>query len=556
MIKYLKYIIVLSIPVMLFNACKDSFLDEEVLDSYAPNSLQDQLGFEAAAIGLYYQLSTFYSYTSDQTLHGMFQLGTDIVWAPQGRSNGGARAFFDYEQLTPTNSLVEYYWGYLYKLINNANVLISNAESGEYTGMTEEEANAYNAEARFFRAYAYNELVTFYGDVPLILEPLTSSKVDFVREKVSVVNTQIETDLLYASQHLASIDNAGEARANSAMAFQLLAEFYLRTGEAAKAESACNSVLADNFQLVTERYGVNTGNPGDAFSDMFIYGNQRRSEGNTEVIWILEQENPTDVPGGSSGYPQHRRVWGAGYHDVQGLVPADSLGGRGLTRIRLDNWVLYDLYDDGDMRNSRFSIHRQHYFNDPDSKYDVVHGLPVPYGQDTIFKLNDTDTLFIFALDTVYKLAPYTLKWGQFDSRDVFGYGMFKDFILMRLGETYLLRAEARFQQGDTDGAADDINVLRDRAGAPNVSGSDITLDFILDERARELLAEENRRKTLVRTGTLVERVKRLNGTETIADGNIETSNGIQDYHVLLPIPQNEIDLNKDAELTQNTGYN
>jgi hypothetical protein len=270
----------------------------------------------------------------------------------------------------------------------------------------------------------------------------------------------------------------------------------------------------------------------------------------------LEQENPTDVPNGSSGYPQQRRVWGGAYHDVPGLVPADSLGGRGLTRIRLDNWVLYDLYDEGDMRNSRFSIHRQHYFNNPDSKYDVVRGLPVPYGKDTIFKLNEKDTLFIFAIDTVYKLAPYTLKWGQFDSRDVFGYGMFKDFILMRLGETYLFRAEARFKQGNTEGAAEDINALRTRAGALTVSESDITLDFILDERVRELLGEENRRKTLVRTGTLVERVKRLNGTETIANGNIETSNGIQDYHVLLPIPQNEIDLNKDAELTQNTGYN
>ena len=82
-----------------------------------------------------------------------------------------------------------------------------------------------------------------------------------------------------------------------------------------------------------------------------------------------------------------------------------------------------------------------------------------------------------------------------------------------------------------------------------------MSLDFILDERARELVGEENRRMTLVRTGTLVERAKRLCGTVTLAGGNIETTNGIQDYNVLLPIPQTEIDLNKDAVLEQNSGY-
>ena len=90
----------------------------------------------------------------------------------------------------------------------------------------------------------------------------------------------------------------------------------------------------------------------------------------------------------------------------------------------------------------------------------------------------------------------------------------------MRLGETYLLRAEARFRQGNTQGAADDINVLRDRAfkdyravapGAGKVTADQIDIDFILDERARELISEENRRMTLVRTNTLAERIK-LNG--------------------------------------------
>lgn len=104
-------------------------------------------------------------------------------------------------------------------------------------------------------------------------------------------------------------------------------------------------INSGEYQLVNARYGVNADQPGDPFSDMFFKGNQRRSQGNTEAIWVLENENPTDVRGGSSGFPQHRRVWGAAYHNRNGLIPADSLGGRGIARIRLNNWVLYDLYD-------------------------------------------------------------------------------------------------------------------------------------------------------------------------------------------------------------------
>jgi hypothetical protein len=77
-----------------------------------------------------------------------------------------------------------------------------------------------------------------------------------------------------------------------------------------------------------------------------------------------------------------------------------------------------------------------------------------------------------------------------------------------------------------------------------------VTLDFILDERARELLAEENRRLTLMRTGTLVQRVTALNPNSV---QNPVT--GLTDKALLLPIPQSEINLNKDAVLEQNTGY-
>ena len=114
-----------------------------------------------------------------------------------------------------------------------------------------------------------------------------------------------------------------------------------------------------------------------------------------------------------------------------------------------------------------------------------------------------------------------------------------------RLAETYLLLAEARLMQNNAQGAADAINVIRKRANAPEITAKDATIDFLLDERIRELVGEELRRFTLVRTGKLVERVKKYN----------PHSNTRDEHHTLWPIPKTIIDSNTGAEFPQNPGY-
>ncbi|MCH7397805.1 RagB/SusD family nutrient uptake outer membrane protein [Belliella sp. DSM 107340] len=555
--KILNYIGILCVLVFSNTACSDSFLDENVLDRYAPESLNDKLGFDAAAIGLHRQFVSVYTNDQDQTLQGIWHVGTDILWAPSGRSNGDARPYFSYSQMNSLDPASRKTWSALYRMINNANILIYNAENNNPAGMTDAEKDAFNAEARFFRAHSYNMLATLYGDVPLLTEPLTAPKTDFVRTPINEVNAVIEQDLIFATEFLPNAGSASyESRINKMMAHQLLAEVYLRLNKPEDAEAQASAIInSGRYTLVNQRYGVNASGPGDPFSDMFILGNQRRNQGNTEGIWVVEMENPADVANGGFGAPQQRRIWVGGYYDIPGMEPADSLGGRGIARVRLNNWVLYGLYDDGDMRNSEYNIKRKLYFNNSGSAYNNIRGQEVPYGVNSEFTLTNGNVIRIFPADTIWRMAPYSMKWGQFDSRDPFGYAMWKDFIVMRLGETYLLRAEARLLKGDLAGAAADINMLRQRANAPLVTAADITLDFILDERARELLAEENRRMTLVRTGTLVERARRLTGTSPLANGEIETTDGLQNFHMKMPIPQSEIDLNKDAELKQNEGY-
>ncbi|MBC3540079.1 RagB/SusD family nutrient uptake outer membrane protein [Rufibacter sediminis] len=530
--KYIKVLIGACISLQTFTACDKSFLEEEVLSSYSPSTLTDPAGFEASLIGLYNHQSTLYTMSDAQGWISVWQVGTDITWATQPQ--GIELPYVNYATLTPLDGAARDAWRWAYIMVNNTNVIIKNIENPAVTGLTDDQKAKINAEARFFRGFAYNFLATAFGRVPLVTEPLSTPKTDFVRAPLEQVNALIEADLLFAAANLPEIRDAKEvaARANKYMVHQLLAEAYLRMGKNPEAEAQADNVInSGKFSLVKNRYGVKANQPGDPFSDMFIYGNQRRYQGNTEGIWVMEAENPRNVPGGMTNNPQQRRNWQASYHSRRGMLAADSLGGRGIGRMRLNNFVLYGLYDANDMRNSKYNIRRDFYYNDPTY---VDYKKKVPYtGPDTLFIIN-----------------PYITKWGHFDPQDVFGFGMWKDFILMRLGETYLLKAEAQFKQGKMGEAAASINVLRERAHAPLVTAADITLDFILDERVRELIGEENRRLTLMRTGTLVDRAKRLNGNPPV-----NPIVGLSQTHLLMPIPRNEIDLNKDAVLEQNPGY-
>jgi hypothetical protein len=519
-------------------SCSKKFLDEKLYSSYAPETLTDSLGFDAAAIGLYYQLGLFFSKSDQQGWPSVWNAGTDIAYVPPTQKQGIEVPYYDYSQLISTDGAASFSWQWAYQLINNANNIIVNAENPALTRVSPAGKDAFNAEARFFRAYGYNMLATLFGKVPIVTEPLTRSKTDFVRASLDEVNALIVTDLSFAADKLPTIDNVKSnakgklnGRANKAMAQQLLAEVYLRMGKNDLAESQCKAIIqSGKFSLTTARYGIRASQPGDPFSDMFIYGNQRYAQGNKEAIWVFELENIASVVGGYSGSPQQRRNWGAAYYQIADMTICDSLGGRGIGRMRLTDWVIYGMYGANDMRNSEYNIRRRFYYNTAGKSN---YGQLIPYA----------------GADTVFIIAPHTTKWYQYDPNDVFGFAMFKDFILMRLGETYLLMAEAQFKQNKLTDAAASLNVIRSRANATPVAANDVTMDYILDERARELLAEENRRMTLMRTKTLVDRTTKYNTQK------INPVLGLAAKHLLLPVPQSERDLNKDAVLEQNEGY-
>lgn len=565
--KYILMAVAAASLLLGASSCSDSFLDENPMSSYVPGGATNDKTIEANLKGIYYIYGQLWGWSGHQGFLSCWHIGTDVASA--GATEGVETPFYQYAELNEENAGVSYMWEKQYEMINAANNIIA--------ALGEETTNkAGLAEAKFFRGYAYNTLVTLWGKVPLITEPTTAPRTDYIRDETEKIDAQIESDLKYACENLLEVDaTASESRVNRYVAMQALGEAYLRMGMRdskyfVMAEDVLSSVIGSGkYSLIKQRYG-STSQGGDYYSDMFKWGKQRRSQGNTEGIWTYEMEYGRDVTGGTIDNPQHRRVWVPAFHKRDGMINADSLGGRGNGRLRLSNWVKYSLYQEGDIRNSNYNIRRVLYYNRPgwsgtiqlDNRgfqYDEADKFSKESGKGPLLSVKTGDRFIPFASDSIEVFGPYTTKWGCYDVTDDFGYACVKDWPIMRLGETYLLRAEARFRQGNLAGAAEDINVLRDRAflesrqktGNPDlgrVYASDITLDFILDERARELVAEENRRMTLVRTNTLLERTK-LN----IDDAKPIT--GLDEHNLLLPIPLNEILLNKDAKLEQNPGY-
>jgi starch-binding outer membrane protein, SusD/RagB family len=174
----------------------------------------------------------------------------------------------------------------------------------------------------------------------------------------------------------------------------------------------------------------------------------------------------------------------------------------------------------------------------------------------------DRDSLF--RADTIYmacNVYPTLKKFWDPTRTSATAQPGTRDIIMIRLAEMYLVAAEAEFQLNDNASAATDINVIRNRASKTHahdmdVAPGDITLDFILDERAREFAGEHMRWFDLKRTRTLVQRIQKYNKNIQFTSNLVTKGNGVFENVLLRPIPQTELDaLLNGAEFGQNPGY-
>lgn len=536
-------------------ACDEkSWLKEEPLDFYSPvNSYSTESDFNAAVATLYVNVrNTLFDVN---TMHGRaMHYPTDLVWCTIALAHD-LNLYQD--KLFPNSVEVQSVWSGLYQVIFNANAIIGRIDGDGIRFSSEEAKNSLKAEAYFFRAFAMRSLAILYGGVPIILDEITAPKRDFVRAGREEVWQQCVQDLLIASQNLPEITNVREeGRISKAVAFHLLSEVYISLKNWDAAIQAASAVIDNpNFSLMKERFGSKKNAPGDVYGDLFKRNNQNRSSGNREGLWVDQYEYLK--PGGGNG---NQMAWAINPFYIQlkdteevnlFIGPTTKNGGRPIGWLSGTDYMSHEIWARGsgdDIRNSEYNIIRDIKSDNPASKY---------YGQyivasGAISKFPNTYNRWwsmIYA-----KLTPFNEDYPtEFITNTATGLvnnqatKSFTDSYLIRLAETYLLRAEAYMGKGDNGLAAADINVIRARAHATPASPEEMSIDYILDERARELHWEELRVMTLMRLGKMVERVRKYNAL---------VGYGIADHQNLWPIPFREIETNTEAVLQQNPGYN
>jgi hypothetical protein len=458
----------------------------------------------------------------------LYGAGTDLGWYWNK-----VDYFSNYDRVNSFTTTAKDYWILSYLLIKGANVIITRAESESVKWNNETEKLMVIAHGRFFRALAYRYLVHLYGDVPIIDSEITSPKLDFTRNAKSEVLNFIVGDLEFARTNLPAV-NGRNGKLTKAAADHLLTETYISKGEFDKAIEAATRVINDpQYKLMTNRFGTMTDKPGDVFWDLFRLGNQNHTA-NKETIWAWQFEY--NVPGG--GNNQLERIWGPlleqiNTPDGKPAILKDTYLGRPIAFMRPSIYLEYTIWQSdwsNDIRNSEYNMQRKFIVNNPASSF---------YG--TVIKPVPADTARRHFVWIKKASHPY----GHPQGYDTNG-RLYSDVYAMRLAETYLLRAEAYLLKGDKNNAAADINVVRTRANAKPVEANQVNINYLLDERARELVVEEPRRLTLARMGLLDDRVKMYNPVSAAS---------VKEFHNLLPIPQTEIDANLGAELKQNPGY-
>lgn len=525
--------------ICLLFSCDDDYLQEVPKGFLSPeNTFVNKVGFESAVADLYRVSRTIVSQEGlpgmasaerDKIMEALYVDGTDLGWF-----NDKVLFMADYSTFNSFNATPQNFWITFYTMIKGANVILTRSEAEYMVWDSESDKLEIQAKARFFRAWAYRYLVHLFAGVPIIDGEITGPKLDFVRASKEDVLNFIVADLEFATQHL-PVTNPRNGMVSKAAADHLLSEIYITQGEYDKAIQAASRVIDDpQYGLMTQRFGNYAQEPGDVYWDLFRLGNQNNAA-NKEVILAWQVEY--NVAGGQADL-RLQRIWGPFLERLQDpdgkpALLKDEFLGRPVAFVRITDYLEYDIWAsdwDNDIRNSEHNIQRSFYINNPASAH---------FGEKVIPKASDTlrNHFAYFKKITHVHGAP--------QGYDTNG-RIFKDVYAMRLAETYLLRAEAYLNKGEYDLAAADINEVRNRAHATPVDPADVDIDYILDERARELATEEPRRLTLVRLGKLYERVKKYNPV---------SGPSIQEFHTLWPIPQTEIDSNLGAELGQNLGY-
>lgn len=543
----------------------DGYLEEKLVSDVSASSYYTTAqGFEDAVKATYWWNKPFFGPERGFT---MSVFGTDTY--TEG-ADGSHKVFNRYDGgLNPSQGFVQAAWRDFYQGINQANAVINRSQDLQ---INESLKTARIAEVRFLRAMFYFMLTSHYGDVHLTLEETEGVEITANKTGIEEIYQQaIVPDLEFAIANL-PVEQSDFGRATKPAAEFLLGKVLLRRAhrtnnqaDANRAESLFSSVINNyDFDLLPE------------YADLWVIGNEQHPE----IIWTI-QNSKSQVDEGIDPEGHRGHLYFLFEYDVRPGMTRDVANGRPWKRFRPTDFTL-GLWDrDVDSRYDKSFKHVWYSNNAGTIPKWTAEDEAKGYGKagEPKFAVGDTalyipgpqreevwtDERIAAAPYTVYtkrrdycfecvthlRIFPSLNKWIDDTRPDRQKEQGQRDYIFMRLGEAYLLRAEARLLTGNTQGAADDINMIRRRAAWPGqeavmeITADVVDIDFILDERARELLGEGHRWMDLTRTGKLIERVRLHN---PVAGPNI------QDYHRVRPIPQDQIDRTQGG-YQQNAGY-
>lgn len=454
-------------------------------------------------------------------------------------------------------------WNPCYTFINTCNGLVDNAAG--LTGLDTATRNEMVGEAKFLRANYYFILVQFWGDVTLNEHFQSTPTTSATRSPMADVYAFIIQDLTDAIKVLPpSPQSSGvlAGKATQAAAMHLLSKVYLTRGWSAAAQPGDFTAAATTATTL-----INTLGPANGVSLLPDFGQvyAEGNEANNEVLWSVQHTsnlayNGSATQNNSGPDNLYCHFWVPKYESEPGMQRS-TLYGRPYIRWVPTLWLVDTAFADK-VNDTRYAKSFQNLWlcNYPASAPNWANPLPPGAPADAVpgqpkFGLNDT-AIFMPGYDVTnaqIAAAPYLLipprnysiamspaMTKYFDiNRSNENAPSIRPIIIYRLAETYLIAAEALYMSGQAAAALPYVNAVRERAAYPtgNASAMDITiadlnLDFILDERARELCGETTRWFDLRRTRTLIQRVQLHN-----SDGRFN----ITAKDTLRPIPLAQI---------------
>ena len=561
-----KNILSVLAAVLLFASC-DKFLEEDPKGTISEKFSQTAEGAESATLSIY---ETNRDLAESLIFFGV--CGTDLfTYGTQGNFNDRVPAACYNNNVIIDNSNNYSFWKRLYNSVNVCNYAIQSIGKSD---ASDTQKSDLVAETKALRAFYYWLLVETYGPgVHLSILPTTEPATIGFQPGETEVYKLIISDINEALSRPLSFPNQ-PGRLNEGIIKALKANILLSLAGHDDAiisavgltQQQCYEQASILCEDVKTKYGYQL---LDKFEDVYSPYNQL----NKEIIWAIQYTPKVEFNTGQTNnwhkyfVPQCNRSARTN-KTIAGLQSHSLYYGREYRWI-MPTMAAIQFYPEYDLRKK--GTFQTVWMRQPDANLPPIAGDTVLIRKLTPVTDEEINAyaakgIVLDGLNHVYDIATgvptlngrsiYNTLLKHLDPTRTFfkDENSYKDLSLIRLGDIYMMQAEAEFHLGNKQKAADIINNLRVRAIKPgyssqmHVADSDITLDFILDEHARETAGEAFRWFVLKRNGALVSRVKQYNP---------DCAGDIKEYHVNRPIPQTELNAitNYPIEFKQNPGY-